>query len=426
MFNNPRQCQLAAFFLLLSGSIVFAEVQSDWPGWRGPVGKGSTEEGTFPVNWDAENVLWKTPLPGKGCSTPIVWEQRIYVTAPANGLDAVIAFDWSGKQLWQTTFGPEEQGKHRNGSGSNPSPTTDGETVFVNFKSGTLAALELDGTVRWQTNLVERFGPISLFWDFGTSPVLTNDSVVMARMHDGESWLAAFDKTTGDMVWKVTRNFETPTEGDHGYTTPLLIQHRGKEALLVWGGQHVTVHDAADGKVLWSCGDFNPDSKALWPAVASPVISGDIAVVPFGRNDRGLPRLHGIRLGGEGDVTATHRIWKRTDVGTFVPTPAEYKGRVYLVRDRGEVDCIDSASGQTIWSAAFPRSKSAFYSSPLIAGGNLYAAREDGVIFVANVEDKFELLAENDMQEQVIASPVPASNRLLIRGERHLFCVAGQ
>jgi outer membrane protein assembly factor BamB len=265
-----------------------------------------------------------------------------------------------------------------------------------------------------------------LFWDFGTSPVLTNDSVVMARMHDGESWLAAFDKTTGDMVWKVTRNFETPTEGDHGYTTPLLIQHRGKEALLVWGGQHVTVHDAADGKVLWSCGDFNPDSKALWPAVASPVISGDIAVVPFGRNDRGLPRLHGIRLGGEGDVTATHRIWKRTDVGTFVPTPAEYKGRVYLVRDRGEVDCIDSASGQTIWSAAFPRSKSAFYSSPLIAGGNLYAAREDGVIFVANVEDKFELLAENDMQEQVIASPVPASNRLLIRGERHLFCVAGQ
>jgi outer membrane protein assembly factor BamB len=255
---------------------------------------------------------------------------------------------------------------------------------------------------------------------------LTNDSVVMARMHDGESWLAAFDKTTGDMVWKVTRNFETPTEGDHGYTTPLLIQHRGKKALLVWGGQHVTVHDAADGKVLWSCGDFNPDSERLWPAVASPVIAGDIAVVPFGRNDRGHPRLHGIRLGGEGDVTATHRIWKRTDIGTFVPTPAEYKGRVYLVRDRGEVDCIDSASGQTIWSAAFPRSKSAFYSSPLIASGNLYAAREDGVIFVANVEDKFELLAENDMQEQVIASPVPASNRLLIRGERHLFCVAGQ
>ena len=418
--------QIAAFLLLLSGSMAVAEVQSDWPSWRGPQENGSIEHGTYPVTWDAENVLWKAPLPGKGCSTPIVWKQRIYLTAPANGLDAVIAFDWSGKPLWQTTFGPQERGKHRNGSGCNPSPTTDGEGVFVNFKSGTLAALELDGTVRWQTNLVERFGPLKLFWDHGTSPVLTNDSVVMARMHNGESWLAAFDKTTGELVWKVKRNYETPTEGDHGYTTPLLIQHGGKEALLVWGAQHVTVHDAADGKVLWSCGDFNPDSRSLWPAVASPVVAGDIAVVPFGRNDRGDPRLHGIRLGGAGDVTATHRIWKRSDIGTFVPTPAEYKGRVYLVRDRGQVECIDPASGKTIWSDTFPRSRSAYYASPLVAGGNLYAAREDGVIFVAKVEDEFELLAENDMREQVIASPVPVSNRLLIRGERHLFCVAGE
>jgi outer membrane protein assembly factor BamB len=113
-------------------------------------------------------------------------------------------------------------------------------------------------------------------------------------------------------------------------------------------------------------------------------------------------------------------------VGTFVTTPAAYKGRIYLVRDRGEVACLDPATGQTLWSDAFPKASASYYSSPLIAGGKLYAAREDGVVFVARVEDKFELLAENKMGERVIASPVPASNRLLIRGEQHLFCVAAE
>ena len=162
----------------------------------------------------------------------------------------------------------------------------------------------------------------------------------------------------------------------------------------------------------------------MWPAIVTPVIAGDIAVVAFGRNDRNHPRLYGIRLGGSGDVTATHRVWKRKDTGTFVPTPVEYNGHLYLVRDRGEVECIDPATGQTLWSDAFPKSGRKFYASPLIAGGILYAAREDGVIFVANVDDEFELLAQNDMGEPVIASPVPVSNRILIRGQRHLFCVA--
>lgn len=403
-----------------------SDAQADWPRWRGPKDNGSTEGGSYPVKWDVEKVLWKARLPGRGCSTPIVWKERIYLTGPANGLDAVLAFDWSGKPLWQTTLGPEDPGKHRNGSGSNPSAVTDGKGVFVYFKSGTLAALEFDGTVRWQTNLVARFGPANLYWDYGTSPVATEKDVVMARMHEGESWLAGFDKNTGQMRWKVARNYETPQEGDHGYTTPFLIEHRGKPALLVWGGLHLTAHDANDGKLLWFCGDFNPEGKSMWAEVASPVVSGDIAVVPTGRNDRGQPRLHGIRLGGSGDVTKTHRVWKREDTGTFVPTPVEYKGRVYLLRDRGEVECIDPKTGKTIWSDALPKERSNYYASPAIAAGNLYAVREDGVVFVARVEKGFELLAENKMNDRVIASPVAVANRLLIRGEQHLFCIASE
>ncbi len=399
---------------------------ANWPRWRGPGDTGSTGPGTYPVTWDATNVLWEAPLPGKGCSTPVVWDHRIFLTAPNDGLDGVLSFDWTGKPLWLTTLGTEEIGKHRNGSGSNPSPVTDGKSIFVYFKSGTLAALDMNGKVCWQTNLVAGFGPDSLYWDQGTSPVLTRDYVVIARMHHGESWLAAFDKVTGQMRWKVPRNYETPVEGDHAYTTPLVIENQEKEAILVWGGQHVTIHEASAGKLLWFCGDFNPQAVANWPAVASPVIAGDVVVVACGRADRGQPRLYGIRLGGTGDVTATHKLWKREDTGTFVPTPAEYQGRIYLLRDRGEVECLDPATGKTLWREAFPKASSNYYASPLVADGVLYAAREDGVVFVARVEGKFEILAENHMDERVIASPVAVSNRLLIRGEHHLFCVAAQ
>ena len=249
----------------------------------------------------------------------------------------------------------------------------------------------------------------------------------MARMHQGESWLAAFDKVSGELVWKVPRNYSTPTECDHGYSTPLVITYQGQESILVWGAEHITIHNTSDGQVSWSCGDFNPEANKLWPAIATPVIVGDIVVIAYGRNDRGIPRLHGIRLTGQGDVTATNHAWKRNDVGTFVPTPVVYKGRVILVRDRGEVACVDPATGKTVWEGAFPKNRANYYASPLIAGDKLYAPREDGTVLVASIaNDKFEVLAENDMAESVIGSPVPAADRILIRGEKHLFCVAAE
>jgi len=416
--------------MLLAGNVTqAAENDAGWPRWRGPANSGSIAAGQFPVQFNSSKVLWKHKLPGKGCSTPIVLNQVIYVTAPDQGRDALLAFNAGGKKLWTAAFGKENPGKHRNGSGSNPSPTTDGKGVFVSFKSGALAAVNLDGSIRWQTNLVERYGRDTLFWDHGSSPVLTAQNVIATRMHKGESWLAAFDKATGELKWKAPRNFKTPTEGDHGYATPVVIQHNGAEALLVWGGQHLTIHSAQDGKVLWTCGGFNPENKALWPSIATPVVSGDIAIVPFGRNDRGIPRLHGIRLTGQGDVTRSNRVWKRDDIGTFVPSPAVYQGKVYVVGDKGVVTCLEPETGKTIWTAKLPKSRAKFYASPLIAAGRLYAPREDGVVFVADIKDGFKLLSENDMGESIIASPVPAgrtardSARLLLRGVETLFCV---
>jgi outer membrane protein assembly factor BamB len=347
------------------------------------------------------------------------------LTAPADGQDAVLAFDRSGKLLWQTAVGPASAPKHRTlGSSSNASPVTDGDAVFVYFRSGNLAGLEFNGSLRWSVNLTEEFGRERLFWDTGTSPVVTGEHLVLTRMHDGESWIAGFDRQSGELRWRQPRNYSTPTENNNAYTTPLVYREGGRETVLVWGADHLTAHDATDGSLLWSCGGFNPKRTGFWPAIASPIIAGDLAVVPVGRDDRsGQSRVHGIRLGGRGDVTESHRVWKREDLGVFVATPAEYQGKVYLLRHRGEVVCLDPATGRTVWTGEFPQGRSSYYASPLIAGGVIYAAREDGTVFTARVGEQFEFLAENAMGERVIASPVPMGNRLLIRTDAHLFCL---
>ena len=394
--------------------------QRNWPRWRGPADNGSTTVGKYPANFsNTKNVLWKAELPGLGCSTPIVWNGQIMLTCAANGQDALLAFDWSGKKLWTTTIGKERKGKHRNGSGSNPSAATDGSHVFAYFKSGNLAGLDLDGELIWKTNLQERFGKDSLYWDLGTSPVLTKTDVIVAIMHKGESFLLAFDKLTGKLHWKASRNYKTPVEGDHSYATPIVVQRDGREIILVWGAEHVTAHTANDGRELWACSGFNPEQRGNWVAVASFVLVDNVAVIPYGRGSR----LAGISVGGRGDVTATHRRWTREDSGSFVPTPAAAGGRVFVVRDKGEVECVNAVDGKTVWKGAFPRNRSKYYASPTIAAGKLYAPREDGVLMVADVTDGFNFLSENNMGERLIASPVPVDSRLLIRGERHLFAI---
>jgi outer membrane protein assembly factor BamB len=298
---------------------------------------------------------------------------------------------------------------------------TDGKTLAVYFKSGTLAALDLAGKIQWQTNLVKAFGPDDLYWDQGSSPVITRDFVVFARIHGGDSWVAAFEKDTGKIRWKVPREFETAVEGDHGYNTPLVVEEGGKEALLIWGAHHLTAHETETGKTLWTCGNFNPSRASYWPSVASPVRVGNVAIVACGRADRSQPLLYGVRMGGSGDVTATHNLWKRDDIGAFVPTPAEYRGKVIVLRDRGEVEALEPETGNTVWKAAFPRSSGNFYASPVIANGLLYAIREDGDAFVARIEPSFELLAEHKFEDRIIATPVPLHGRLLVRGERYLY-----
>ena len=396
----------------------------DWPGWRGPNGNGSIATGEYPTKWDRTHVAWSVELPGKGSSTPIVGRDRIYLTAPMDGQDAVLAYDLAGKPLWQTRLGTATPAKHRTlGSSCNSSPVTDGKQVYVYFKSGTFAALGLDGSVRWQTNLVQQFGQEKLYWDAGSSPVVTDHHVVLARLNAGDSWIGGFDKATGELRWRQPRSFKVPGENDNGYATPVPYQEQGQKALLIWAADHLSAHAAVDGRLLWSCGGFNPDGTGEWPAIASPLVVGDMAIACVGRDDRHQAHLRAVRLGGTGDVTDQRSAWKRDDVGVFVCSPVAYEGRIYLLRHRGEVACLNAADGATLWSEALPKDKSSYFASPVIAHGILYAAREDGVVFAVRVGEKFELLGENPMGERIVASPVPVAGRLLLRGDQHLFCV---
>ena len=422
-----RKLQLSSSIGCLISSLVLApSISADepaWPSWRGPAGLGSAATGSYATRWKlgekTENVVWSVELPGLGRSTPAVSGEHILVTCPVDGQDCVLDYDWQGQLRWKTPVGKARSGKHRNGSGCNSSPVTDGKHVFAYFRSGNLASLDLHGKVAWKTNLQERFGEDTLWWDLGTSPVLTADKVVVAVMQDGDSYVAAFDKQSGDLAWKVSRKYETPVEGDHAYTTPIVTGEGADERILIWGAEHVTAHHAKDGEVIWTCGGFNPKRKSNWVAVASAVLVGDVLVVPYGRGSL----LTGVRLGGKGDVTETHRTWTQKNVGSFVPTPAAQGGKIWVLRDRGEVVCIDAQTGKLEWTGKLPKHRSKYYASPVVADGKLYAAREDGVVFVARLGKELEVLGENDMGESVIASPVPVGGKLLLRGQSRLVCI---
>jgi outer membrane protein assembly factor BamB len=408
--------------MVLTGLTALAQ---NWQQWRGPDGNGIAAHGRYPVTFSATNgVLWSTPLPGKGGSTPVVWGDRIVLTSGVgvgtNGLDGVLGFDWTGKPLWQVTLGPQRPGKHRRGSGSNPSPVTDGKRVFVYFKSGTLAALDFEGQVLWKTNLQERYGKDTLNWDLGTSPVLAGGNVVVAVMHEGNSYVVALNPDNGEAAWKIDRNFTCNEECGQSYATPLVTLRDGRTELVLWGGDHLTGHDAATGGMLWQCGGFNPDNKRHWRNIASPALSQGVALVPYGREQF----LAGIKIGGSGDITAAARLWEKRGLGTDSATPVATDGKAYFVNFKGKVWCLDLLTGQELWATTLPSGKGVFYSSPVLAGDTLTFCREQGDVYVCRITPTgLQVLNETRFDDVFVASPVLVRDRLLLRGEKNLYCV---
>lgn len=420
--SRPRRCVL----ILIGVAVLWPYAASqraagDWPRWRGPNSTGAVEDRPTPIHFDEpEQYAWQIELPGQGASTPAVVGDALVLTSTVEEQDAVICYGLDGELRWQLLLGPARPGKHREGSGAAPSPAVDDERIVVYFKSGTLAAVDWQGNKLWQCNLQDEYGPDTLWWDLGTSPVLADGKVIVAIMQAGPSWLVARDAATGKEVWKTDRTYQRPRESDQAYTTPSIVDVDGQMTIVTWGADHLTGHALDTGELLWDCGGFNPANAGMWRVIASQAIADGMAVVPYGRGDF----VAGVKLGGEGDVTQSNRIWERQGFGSDVPTPAVADGRAYVLGDQGRLVCLDVATGDTLWDYEFPRNRNKFFSSPTLAGDTLYCARLDAAVFVGRVSPEgFELLATNELNDRMVAAPVSTEAGLLLRGSEHLTLV---
>lgn len=413
---------LAALTFALFTSVTFGA--DAWPNWRGPDYNGVAVGSGYPTAWSAtENVAWKVELPGRGSSTPIVWGNHVFVTCGVDGKNTLLAYNLSGQELWRDTVGTERAGKNKKASGANSSCVTDGESVFAYFKSGDLYCADFAGKKRWQVNLQEKFGEDTLWWDLGTSPVLTQKYCVVAVMQTGGSYVAAFDKKTGDLAWKVDRNLGAPEEAAQSYSTPVVHRTNGEELLIILGADHVTAHRADTGAEVWRVGGLNPTQHKYFRSIASPAVLDGMVIAPYARGDL----VTGIKLGGKGDVTSTHVAWKKLGNGPDVPSPAAANGRAYILNDKGVVTCVEVATGNVVWTGQTEKNRHGFSASPILADGRLYITREDGKTFVLAQGPDFQILAANDLDgTQTVASPVFVNGRILLRTDTHLYCVAGK
>ena len=396
----------------------------NWSNWRGPRLDGVAEGSNYPTEWsDTKNVAWKVTLPGRGSSTPIVWGNQIFLTCGIDGRNGLLAYDLQGKELWRMLVGAEKPGKNKKASGCNSSCVTDGNQLFAYFKSGDLFSSDLNGKELWTVNLQDKFGKDTLWWDLGTSPVLTKDFCVVAVMQTGGSYVVAFKKGTGEVAWKVDRNLDAPEEASQSYTTPLVIDDNGVETLIILGADHVTAQRADNGKEIWRVGGLNPKQNGYFRSIASPAVLDGIVVAPYARGET----VTAIKLGGKGDVTKTHVAWTKQGDGSDVPTPAVAQGKAYILSDRGVLTCVEVATGKKVWSGQTEKHRTGFTSSPVLAGDKIYITREDGKTFVLAQGKEFKILAENELDgTQTVASPVPVNGHILLRTDSDLYCIGSK
>lgn len=392
----------------------------NWPQWRGPTQNGVAPGQGYPTSWSpTENVRWKVALPGRGASTPVVWEDHIFLTSGVGGKNTVLCFDRQGKTRWTKTLGSEIEGENKKASGANPSCTTDGQHVYGYFKSGQFVCLDFDGQVVWETKIGYDVQD-GLWWDLGNSPVLTKDNVVLPLMVTGPSYLIAFDKATGKVAWKQDRNVPAPDEAAQSYTTPIVYRDvNGKEVIVVAGADHVTAHDAESGQELWRVGEMNPAQNKYNRSISSPVLSGDVVLVPYSRGNT----VTAIRTGGQGDVTKSQVLWIQENLGADVPTPVAADGKLYVCSDKGEVVCLGVGSQKELWRTKVESNRNVYSSSPILANGYLYITREDGTTFVIDAGGKHEVIAKNSLDETTVATPVFVDGTILIRTYDSLYCI---
>ena len=393
----------------------------DWPHWRGPNRNGVSDETGLPISWSTtENVHWKVDLPGRSGATPIIAGDRIFVMVTEGADIGLWALDRAtGSVLWTRRLGAGNE-QLMKGNRANPSPVTDGESLWVLTGTGMLSRLDMDGNEIWVRNIQEEHGAWGLLWGYGSSPLLDGDSLYVQVLHgyytDEPSYILRLDKETGDMRWRVERPTDAVRESPDAYTTPAIVETGGSRELVVTGGDVVTGHDLETGRELWRADGLNPRNARDYRIVASPVVLDDLVIAPT----RVRPLLV-LRAGGRGDVTESHRLWS-TDLGPDVPTPVTDGTYLYVLRDNGVVHCFDVRTGEEIYGPE--RLPNGSYSASLVlADGRLYATSEDGITTVFRVGPDFQVLSENDLEGYTLSSPAVSNGQIFIRTDFALWAI---
>ncbi len=443
--------------------LVPAAAAQNWPSFRGPKASGVADGQNLPEKFGgetAENVRWKTRIPGLAHSSPIVWGDRVFLTTavssrgPASfkpGLygagdasDDRGAQQWKvlclnkrdGRVLWERTAfdGVPREKRHIKATYANATPATDGNTVVAFFGSQGLHAYQVDGKPMWERNLgvldAGAYDAPDYEWGTASSPIIYKDRVIVQcdvqpkgarKQAPGDdrptSFLAAFDLKTGKPLWRAERD-ELPSWG-----TPNVYEGAGGIELVTNASNFIRGYDPASGQEIWRLGG---SSKITTP---TPVFADGLIVVASGR--RPEAPIFVIRAGARGDISLkdgatsnAHVTWSRMQRGSYMPTPLIYQGLLYVLNNNGIFDCYDLKSGEEVYRERITHRGLGFSASPVAADGRIYISGEDGDVFVVKAGRKFELNATHAMGEPLMATPALSDGTLILRGQNHVFAVS--
>ena len=425
---------------LASASLAHAQ---NWPAFRGPNGAGVGDGNNPPTTWDAEkstNILWKTPIPGLGHSSPVIWKDRIFITTAissatnsefvhgltdtgASANDAskhrwrVYCLDKNtGRIIWEKTIyeGVPKVKRHVKASHANSTPATDGKHLIVSFGSEGLYCFDFDGKLLWKQDLGVLDGGWSSdaesHWGFGSSPIIYKQLAIVQCDTQNQSFIAAFNLVDGKRVWQTAR------EEDSSWSTPTIYERQGRAELITSGTKYYRGYDPLTGKELWRMAD-GVDVK-----IPTPIATNDLYFLGGGSPD-GRRAFYAVRAGIKGEIkpTDTQSIaWQNPQIRPHIVTPIVYDGYLYVCTDNGILSQYQATTGESTFRARLGHGAS-FSASPVAADGKLYFASEDGDVFVIKAGSTFELLARNAMGEVMIATPAITGKMIIIRGQNHVF-----
>ncbi len=428
MINRPHGLP-ARRWLLISIALLVASagatqtcVAENWPCFRGPTGQGISTEKNLALTWSlSENVAWKAEIGGTGWSSPIVWDDRVFLTATtADERDGrVLCIDRdSGKILWdKTVIHGLPKNKQPNNTHATPTPITDGKRIYTIFNGVKLAALDFQGNVLW----THEDPAFASFHGLGASPILYRDLLIMPC--DGndpknlvqygykQAWpgafVAAFDIATGEEKWRAKRGLSR-----QGHVTPKVIEVDGRPMLVSAGGDVVQGFDLEKGDLIWTV-------KSKGEGVVPSIVYGNgLVYTASGFDDL---TIRAIRPGGHGDVTDTNIAWESPKNAPKMSSFLYDAGLLFYVKETGMAACLNASDGKVVWEK---RLGGAFSASPVLADGRLYCLAENGTTVVFAAAREYKELARNTLERVCKASPAFSSGRIFIRTSKNLYCIA--